>query len=57
MAASVVFGFGGLLFRSGDFVAIRAGSIHQFAAWNDKIGILLSLRFSGAISAVSILAA
>jgi hypothetical protein len=52
MAASFVSRFGGLLFRSGDFVAIRAGSIRQVAAWNDKIGIPQGLNFFGAISAV-----
>jgi hypothetical protein len=34
------------------FFAVRVGSIRQFAAGNDKIGIPPDLRFFGAISAV-----
>jgi hypothetical protein len=36
----------------GGFAAIRVGTIRQFEAWNDKIGIQPDLRFFGAISAV-----
>jgi len=36
-------GCAGLLMRSGGPVAIRVGSIRQFAAWNDKIAIRPSL--------------
>jgi hypothetical protein len=43
--ASFVSACAGLLIRPDDFVAIRAGSIRQSAAWNDKIGIPPSLRF------------
>jgi hypothetical protein len=39
-------GCAGLLMRSGGLVAIRAGSIRQFAARNDKIAIRPSLKFS-----------
>jgi hypothetical protein len=36
---SIFFGWAGLLICSIAFVAIRAGSIRQFAAWNDNIEI------------------
>jgi hypothetical protein len=39
-------GCAGLLMRPGGLVAIRVGSIRQFAAWNDKIAIQPSLKFS-----------